>query len=165
MNSPVPLSDLEKRNKTGPKLFFAYIILVSTLLTIALCALSAMVIRGIDDIILLAAPALGLDPETAGMLTAIFSQLDYAELSVHHEIPALLAFVFTTFIGFILRAGKSSRKIPFVWFILIAAAVGLILMLFSLGVSVWMTDVNDIRFGDVVVSLVGLIKSGVLNNL
>lgn len=169
MNPPVPPPDqsldLDKREKISLKLFAAYVLLVTALLTIALCALSAMTIRGIDDVIAHLSPAFGLDSETAEMLAAIFSQLDHAELSVHHEIPALLALVFTTVIGLILRAGKSVRKIHFAWFILIAAVVGVIFAVFSLGASIWMTDVNDIRFGDVVLSLSELLKSDIFSLL
>jgi|GEM_PF-1561928 len=169
MNPPVPPPDqslnLEKREKISLKLFAAYVLLVTALLTIALCALSAMTIRGIDDMIAHFSPSLGLDSETAEMLSDIFSQLDHAELSVHHEVPAVLALIFTTFIGLFLRAGKNLRKIHYVWVVIIAAVVGLIFTLFSLGVSVWMTDVNDIRFGDVVLSLSELLKSDIFNQL
>lgn len=169
MNPSVPPPDpspvLEKREKISPKLFAAYVLLIAALLTIALCALSAMTIRGIDDIIPSAAPLLELDADTAETLAQIFSQLDHAELSVHHEVPAILALLFTTCIGLFLRAGKNLRKIHYAWVIIIAAMVGLIFAVFSLGVSVWMTDVNDIRFGDIVLSLSKLLKSNILNQL
>lgn len=161
----VPLQELKKREKISFKLFLTYVILVASLLTIAACALSATVIRGIDDVIPHAAPVLGLDDETAGTLSEIFAQLDHAELSVHHEVPALLSLVFSFGVGMILRAGKSVQRVPFVLFVIAALIIGLILALFSLGVSVWMTDVNDIRFGDIVVSLSEMIGAGIFNNL
>jgi len=161
----VPLTDPKKREKISLKLFFAYVLLAAALLTITICALSAVVIRGIDDIIPSLAPALGLDGETAATLSAIFSQLDHAKLSVHHEVPAVLALIFSLFVGMILRTGKMVKSVPFILFVIAAVLMGILLALFSLGMSVWMTDVNDIRFGDVVISLSKMIEAGVLANL
>ena len=46
-----------------------------------------------------------------------------------------------------------------------AVLVGLIFAAVSLTLSVWMTDVNDIRFGDIVRSLLDMIRAGVLDSL
>ena len=163
MNSDVPLP--ENRNKKSFKLFFAYVLLASASATIAICALSAVAIRSIDDLIPKAAPIIGIDDETARTLSAIFSQLDHAELSVYHEIPAALSLIFSFCVGMILRAGLKVRRIPFALFVIAAVLVGVILALFSLGVSVWMTDVNDIRFGDVMTSLLDMIGAGIFDNM
>lgn len=165
MNPPPPTSDLQPKPRLSRKLFFAYVLLASVLTTIAICAFSAQCIRRIDDILPAAAPTLGIDSETADFLADVFSQLDEAELSVHHEVPALLAFLFSLGIGLFLRAGKTSRHCPFALFVLAAVIIGIILFVFSLGVSVWLTDVNDIRFGDVLLSLSKMIRAGALDSL
>ncbi len=159
MNSDVPLP--ETKNRKDIKLFLAYVLLAAVIATIVICALSAVAIRSIDDLIPKAAPLLDLDEETAEMLSAIFAQLDHAELSVHHEIPAILSLIFSFGIGMILRAGLKIRRIPFALFVTAAVLIGLILVVFSLAVSIWMTDVNDIRFGDVMLSLSELLSSGI----
>jgi hypothetical protein len=61
----------------------------------------------------------------------------------------------------ILRAGLKIRRIPFALFVTAAVLIGLILAVFSLAVSIWMTDVNDIRFGDVMLSPSELLSSGI----
>jgi hypothetical protein len=159
MNSDIPLP--ETKNRKDIKLFLAYVLLASVIATIVICALSAVAIRSIDDLIPKAAPLLDLDEETAETLSAIFAQLDHAELSVHHEIPAILSLIFSFGIGMILRAGLKIRRIPFALFVTAAVLIGLILAVFSLAVSIWMTDVNDIRFGDVMLSLSELLSSGI----
>lgn len=159
MNSDIPLP--ETKNRKDIKLFLAYVLLAAVIATIVICALSAVAIRSIDDLIPKAAPLLDLDEETAEMLSAIFAQLDHAELSVHHEIPAILSLIFSFGIGMILRAGLKIRRIPFALFVTAAVLIGLILAVFSLAVSIWMTDVNDIRFGDVMLSLSELLSSGI----
>ena len=159
MNSDIPLP--ETKNRKDIKLFLAYVLLAAVIATIVICALSAVAIRSIDDLIPKAAPLLDLDEETAEMLSAIFAQLDHAELSVHHEIPAILSLLFSFGIGMILRAGLKIRRIPFALFVTAAVLIGLILAVFSLAVSIWMTDVNDIRFGDVMLSLSELLSSGI----
>lgn len=159
MNSDIPLP--ETKNRKDIKLFLAYVLLAAVIATIVICALSAVAIRSIDDLIPKAAPLLALDEETAEMLSAIFAQLDHAELSVHHEIPAILSLIFSFGIGMILRAGLKIRRLPFALFVTAAVLIGLILAVFSLAVSIWMTDVNDIRFGDVMLSLSGLLSSGI----
>lgn len=159
MNSDIPLP--ETKNRKDIKLFLAYVLLAAVIATIVICALSAVAIRSIDDLIPKAAPLLDLDEETAEMLSAIFAQLDHAELSVHHEIPAIFSLIFSFGIGMILRAGLKIRRIPFALFVTAAVLIGLILAVFSLAVSIWMTDVNDIRFGDVMLSLSELLSSGI----
>lgn len=165
MNAPVPIPDSVPQRKISPLLFFAYVLLISILLTIAACALSATIIRSIDDILPDIAPVLGIDSGTAAVLADIFSQLDDANLSVHHEVPAVLSFLFTLGIGLMIRAGYRSERCPFALVVILASVTGLLFALFSLILSVWMTDVNDIRFGDVVLSLAKMIRAGVLDSL
>ncbi|MBQ4354885.1 MAG: hypothetical protein IJC71_08335 [Clostridia bacterium] len=165
MTSPVPLPELKERDKLSLPLFFAYVLLAAVLAAIAICALSAQIIRGVDDLLPHLAPRLGLDESLAGELTAIFAQLDHASLSVHHEVPSLLSFVFALCIGLFLRAGRKAVRFPFALTVVLAVLVGLIFITVSLALSVWMTDVNDIRFGDIVLSLTKMIRAGVLGSL
>lgn len=165
MTVPDPKTYIKDNDKLSLPLFFAYVLLVSVLATITLCALSAMTIRGIDDVLSAFGTKFGLDAETADMLSVVFAQLDHAELSVHHEVPAILSLLFSLCIGQMLRAGKKAVRFPFALTIIGAVLVGLIFAAVSLTLSVWMTDVNDIRFGDIVRSLLDMIRAGVLDSL
>lgn len=151
----------QPHRKHSLPLFAAYVILAAVLASITICALSAQIIRSIDNILPSIAPSLGIDGETASFLADVLSQLDDANLSVHHEAPALLSFLFSLAIGLILRAGKRSRC-PLPLLIIAAVVIGLILFALSLGVSVWLTDVNDIRFGDFLLSLTKTVRAGAL---
>lgn len=158
MNPTDPLPDICTKKKTDTWLFLAYVLLAAVLSTIALCALSAMVIRGIDDVIPHAASVMELDADTALTLESIFAQLDHAELSVHHEVPAFLSLLFSLCTGLMLRTKKGSRTFPLI--VTAAFLFGIVFALFSLTASVWMTDVNDIRFGDAAVSLAEMLRNG-----
>lgn len=127
------------------KLFFAYVTLIALLFTILTGSLTATVIRSIDDL-------LAADPSLSEF-AAIFSALDSAELEVHGLIPGLLAFLFTLGVGVILRSGRKNGGVRFVVSIVLAVPVGLILFAVSLTVSVLLTEVNDIRFGTILLSL------------
>lgn len=163
--NPPPIPDPQPKTKLSLPLFAAYVLLAATLSVLAVCALSAQLIRSVDDVLPTLAPALGIDSETADFLADVFSQLDDAKLSVHHEVPALLSFLFALGIGLFLRAGRKARHCPFALFILGAVLIGIVLFALSLGVSVWLTDVNDIRFGDVLHSLSEMIRAGALDSL
>lgn len=146
MNDPsIPIS-----NKTmSRKLFFAYVLLIALLFTVLTGSLTATVIRSIDDLLA------RLAADTAGLsyFVIVFSALDTAELEVHGLIPGILAFLFTLGVGLLLRTGWKNGGARFVYSIVLAVPVGLILFAVSLAVSVLLTEVNDIRFGSVLLSL------------
>lgn len=131
------------------KLFVVYVLLAALLLTILCGSLTATVIRSVDDILARFAE----EDRSLTMFVTVFSALDSAELEVHGLIPGLLAFVFSLGVGMILRTGRKKGGARFVLSIVLAVAAGLILFAVSLAVSILLTEVNDIRFADLLLSL------------
>ena len=129
-----------------PMRLFAYTVLAAILMTLAVCALAAVLIRSVDSMLL----AAGQED-----FAEIFSQLEDAELDAHGMIPFLLWLVFVPAIGLL------SRKIGR-WTVIPAVLLGLIVFAASLAAALWFTDVNGIRFGTVILSLADLLGSGVL---
>lgn len=124
--------------------FCAYLVLAAILLTLAVCALSAIFIRTIDSLLAYAG-----EEEFA----EIFSQLERADLDPHGLIPFLLALVFLLVIGLLIR--KIGR-----WAAIPAVLLGIVLFVLSFAAAVWFTDVNGIRFGTVMLSLIDMIRAG-----
>lgn len=158
---PIPRS----RRVSSLPLFFAYVILIAVLLTILTGAVTALFIRGIDDIlysyceradfnsVTVISDGGGSDLGDLRAFADIFSALDHAKLDVHGIIPAILAFVFTLFVALVVRRGKKRGGARFVLHIIIAVILGAVLFALSFAVSVYLTEVNDIRFGTVMLSL------------
>lgn len=140
---PIPQKTMSR------KLFFVYILLAAILLTIFTGSLTAMVIRSIDDLL----ARLAEDDRSLSMFVTVFAALDSAKLEVHGLIPGLLAFLFSFGVGMILRTGRKKGGARFVLSIVLAVPVGLILFAVSLAVSILLTEVNDIRFADILFSL------------
>lgn len=142
MNDPsIPIPE----KSMSRKLFFAYVTLIALLFAVLTGFLTATVIRGIDDLL--------ASIDGMGSFATVFSSLDTAVLEVHGLIPAILAFLFTFGVALIVRKGRKKGGARFVVSIILAVPVGLILFAVSLAVSVLLTEVNDIRFGAILVSL------------
>ncbi len=137
---PVP----RRTNEKFPFRAAAYLILAAVLMTLAVCALSAVLIRSMDSFLLYAG-----QEDFAG----IFAQLEDAELTPHGTIPFLLALLFLTIIGLLIRKIGGWSVIP-------AILLGILLITASLAAAVWFTDVNGIRFGTVMLSLLDMIQAG-----
>ena len=131
------------------KLLLLYVLLATLLLTILCTSLTAVMFRSVDNIL----ARLAEDDRSLEDFVEVFTSLDRAVLEVHALIPGLLAFLFSLGIGTILRMGKKKGGIRFVLSILFAVPVGLILFAVSLVVSLLLTEVNDIRFWDLLISL------------
>lgn len=124
-------------------LFFAYVALTTVLCTVLITFLSATVIRSVDDL---------LEHLELMEFATIFSALDTAEQEVHGTIPTILAFLFILAVAATVRKGRKCGK-SWRFCLVFAVPAGLILLLVSLLVSVWLTEVNDIRFGTLLLSL------------
>ncbi|MBQ8512104.1 MAG: hypothetical protein IJ497_05790 [Clostridia bacterium] len=124
--------------------FISYLILAAILLTLSVCALSAVFIRSIDSILAYA----GQD-----QFADIFSQLEDADLDPHGVIPFVLALCFLLVIGLLVK--KIGR-----WAVIPSVLLGIVLFVLSFAAAVWFTDVNGIRFGTVMLSLVDMIEAG-----
>ncbi len=124
-------------------LFFSYVTLAALLFAVLTGALTAVIIRSVDDLL----AALELTD-----FAVIFSALDTADLDVHGIIPTILAFLFTLSLAATVRKGRKSGK-SLAFCLVFAIPAGVLLLLVSLAVSVWLTEVNDIRFGTVLLSM------------
>jgi hypothetical protein len=131
------------------KLFFVYILLATLLLTILCTSLTAVIFRSVDDIL----ARLAENDDSLEDFVEVFSSLDRAVLEVHSLIPGLLAFIFSLGVGMIIRTGCKKGGFRFVLCIILAVIVGVILFAVSLAVSLLLTEVNDIRFADLLISL------------
>lgn len=131
------------------KLFLVYVVLAALLLTILCTSLTATLFRSVDDIL----AKLAEDDRSLNDFVTVFSSLDHAVLEVHSLIPGLLAFIFSLGVGMIIRTGRRKGGARFVLCILLAVIVGVVLSAVSLAVSLLLTEVNDIRFADLLLSL------------
>ena len=122
----------------------AYTVLAAILMTLAVCALSAVLIRSVDSFLLAAGQT---------EFAEIFAQLEDADLDAHGAIPFLLALLLLAVIALLIRKIGGWAAIP-------AILLGALLFVLALAASVWFTDVNGIRFGTVVLSLLDLIEAG-----
>ncbi len=106
--------------------------------------------RHLGELLAFLAPTLGLDTETGALLSAIFGQLQTADL----DLPLLgigLSFVLAVPV---LCLGRKHK---------VTAVVLLVLLLVPLVLgNVWFTTVNEIRFDRVIAQLVPLLSSGIL---
>ena len=131
------------------KLFLVYVVLAALLLTILCGSLTATVIRNVDNIF----ARLAENDRSLSSFVTVFSALDSAVLEVHSLIPGLLALIFSLGVGTIVRMGRKRGGVRFVLCIIAAAAAGILLFAVSLAVSLLLTEVNDIRFADLLISL------------
>jgi len=138
---PIPT----KQQRKFPVRLAAYTVLAAILMTLAVCALSAILIRSVDSFLMYAGQT---------DLAEIFAQLEDAELDAHGEIP------FVLWMLFLLSMGLLSRKIG-AWTWIPALILGLMIAVLSLAAALWFTDVNSIRFGTVVLSLMNLLDAGI----
>ncbi|MBR5313085.1 MAG: hypothetical protein IKU40_09405 [Clostridia bacterium] len=131
------------------KLFFVYVLLTALLLTILCGSFTATVIRSVDNIL----ARLAEDDRSLSTFVTVFSALDSAVLEVHSLIPGLLAFIFSLGVGMIVRIGRKKGGVRFAVCLILAVIAGILLFIVSLAVSILLTEVNDIRFADLLLSL------------
>ena len=131
------------------KLFLVYVVLAALLLTILCGSLTATVIRSVDNIL----ARLAEDDRSLSTFVTVFSALDSAVLEVHSLIPGLLAFIFSLGVGMIVRIGRKKGGVRFAVCLILAVIAGILLFIVSLAVSILLTEVNDIRFADLLLSL------------
>lgn len=122
----------------------SYLILFAVLLTLIVCALSAVLIRSVDSVLL----HFGQED-----FAEIFAQLEDAELDPHGIVPFGLAVLFWFLVSLMRRKIGGWAAIP-------AVLLGIVLFAASLAASVWFADVNGIRFGTVAMSLLDMILAG-----
>ncbi|MGN1409974.1 MAG: hypothetical protein ACI4XJ_07335 [Eubacteriales bacterium] len=129
--------------KTSAPLFFAYAVLVSIILTIAICALSSLIVRNLDHIYSVFAP------HKVMSLTELFYDIESSGFDVHVLLPALISLAFTLSVGMCVRHEKN--KAHPVFFALISILCAAVLFSAALYASVTMTDVCGVALIDAVV--------------
>lgn len=129
--------------KTSAQLFLAYSVLVSIILTIAICALSSLIVRNLDHIYSVFAPHKVIS------LTKLFYDIERFGFDVHVLLPAVISLAFTLSVGLCVRHEKN--KAHPVFFVLISLICAAVLFSAALYASVTMTDVCGVALIDAVV--------------
>lgn len=145
--------------------------IVATLLSGAILTLlagmaSVCFLRNMGWIIGSFAPMLGLAADTAQTLSEIFGQLRSASLNLPLAITGTMCFLFSglavIFLHFPKTTAGENPKARIAGRIVTVCLLGVILFLLLTAATIWFTEVNDIRFGKVMVNLVALLKAGIL---
>ncbi len=137
--------------------FFATLLLSGAILTILLGLASVWFLRNLGGILGTLGPSLGLPTDTADTISAIFAQLKTASLNLPLEIMGLFCYLYCGLSIVYIHAGGVTWKRR-----LLVFAVGMLLFLPLFAVTVWFTDVNDIRLDHVITSLRPLLDADVL---
>lgn len=137
--------------------FFATLLLSGAILTILLGLASVWFLRNLGGILGTLGPSLGLPTDTADTISAIFAQLKTASLNLPLEIMGLFCYLYCGLSIVYIHAGGVTWKRR-----LLVIAVGMLLFLPLFAVTVWFTDVNDIRLDHVITSLRPLLDADVL---
>ncbi len=137
--------------------FFATLLLSGAILTILLGLASVWFLRNLGGILGTLGPSLGLPADTAETIAAIFDQLKTASLDLPLEIMGLFCYLYCGLSIVYIHAGGVTWKRR-----LLVIAVGVLLFLPLFAVTVWFTDVNDIRLDHVITSLRPLLDADVL---
>lgn len=151
--------------------YIATLALSGAILTILVGMAATWFLRSLGKILGSLAPTLGLDEGTTETVTEIFGQLREASLNLPLEIVGLVCFLFCGLAILFLTGRhvpetpaeemKTPRKKKTGKIILVCVA-GVILFLPLTLVTIWFTEVNDIRFDRVMAALVPLLNSGIL---
>ncbi len=139
----------------------ATMLLSGAILTFLVGIASVWFLRNLGGIIGSLAPTLGLDADTALTLSEIFDQLRSASLNPPLGIVGLISSLFCGF-AVLFLSGKHAPNAKKVGRIVMVCVLGVILFLLLTALTIWFTEVNDIRFSRVMVRLVSLLKAGVL---
>ena len=125
--------------------------------------LAATVLRHLGGIVGLLVERAAHGGEIVSTLSRVFSALETARIVPRVFVPFLFCLAGTALARKASRSGKKGGPSSV---LRIAAAFGCVmLMIWALVLTLWLTDVNGIRFGDVLVSLLRTIRSGALDSL
>ena len=141
---PGRVTELSSNNrKTSAQLFLAYAVLVSIILTIAICAVSSLIVRNLDHIYAVFAP------HKVMSLTNLFYAIESSGFDVHVLLPAVISLAFTLSVGLCVRHEKN--KAHPVFFAIISLVCAAVLFSVALYASVTMTDICGVALIDAVV--------------
>lgn len=157
--------------RVRPLRHIATILLSGAILTFLAGMTSVCFLRNLGGIIGSLAPILGLDADTAQTLSEIFGQLRSASLNLPLGIVGPICFLFSGFAALFLLGRPSPKtsteetstpKTIKAGRIVTFCVLGVILFLLLTAVTIWFTEVNDIRFDRVMTRLVSLLDAGIL---
>ena len=151
--------------------YIATLVLSGAILTILVGLTATWFLRSLGSILGSLALALGLDEGTTETVVEIFGQLQEASLNLPLEIVGLVCFLFCA-LAILFLAGRHAPETPAEEMkvtkkkktgkIILVCVLGVILFLPLALVTIWFTEVNDIRFDRVIAMLIPLLNSGIL---
>lgn len=154
-----------------PLRYAAIVLLSGAILTFLVGIASVWFLRNLGGIIGSLAPILGLDADTAQTLSEIFGQLRSASLNLPLGIIGSMCFLFSGFAALFLLGKPSPKtsteetstpKTKKAGRIVTVCVLSVIFFVLLTAVTIWFTEVNDIRFDRVMVRLVSLLDAGIL---
>ena len=131
---------------------FGFIFVVAAILSILLCFSAGLLIRNIGDLVTILGPGLGLNTREIQQFSAIFGQLVKASFRFP-VIPALLLSAASTWLISAIRIRKKAVRIT----LQILLSLLLIILLFV--ITLLLTNVNTIRFVNVLLSLLTVLTA------
>lgn len=148
--------------------YIATLLLSGALLTILVGMASVWFLRSLGAILASLAPSLGLDAGTADTLSEIFGQLRSAELNLPLECTGVACFIFCALAILFLAGWKKKPDVPGeepvkrkkTGRIVLVCVLGVVLFLPLTIITIWFTEVNDIRFDRVMQSLLPMVQAG-----
>ena len=148
--------------------YIATLILSGAILTILVGMASVWFLRNLGSLLVSLAPALGLDSGTADMLSEIFGQLKDAELNLPLECTGAACFILCGVAILFLAGRRKNRDLPGeepkpkkkTGRIVLVCVLGVVLFLPLTLVTIWFTEVNDLRFDRVMLSLLPMVQAG-----
>ena len=148
--------------------YIATLILSGAILTILVGMASVWFLRNLGSILVSLAPALGLDSGTADMLSEIFGQLKDAELNLPLECTGAACFILCGVAILFLAGRRKKRDLPGeepkpkkkTGRIVLVCVLSVVLFLPLTLVTIWFTEVNDLRFDRVMLSLLPMVQAG-----
>ena len=151
--------------------YIATLALSGAILTILVGLAATWFLRSLGSILSSLAPTIGLDEGTAETVVEIFGQLQRASLNLPLEIVGLVCFLFCA-LAILFLAGRRAPETPAEEMkapkkkktgkIILVCVLGVLLFLPLTLVTIWFTEVNDVRFDRVVAMLIPLLNSGIL---
>ena len=124
--------------------------------------LSLLLLKRLDAVLLLIGRAAAPGEPIVETLARVFSSLRHAAV-VPRSFPAVLLFLTAAALLF---AGDGRRVDPVRgWGRRLLRVLSVLLFLAAFLLTLWRTDVNGIRFGDVLLSLIRTVRSGALDAL
>ena len=134
-----------------------------------LCSLlAALTVRGLPRILSFVGGILAPGEEIVTTLVRVFSPMKTAPLRIRPLLPVLVCLLAAGILFAAFRPREKAvggRRGLSILFRALSVLFAVFLLLFGFLAALWLTEVNGIRFGDVVRSLYAALHSGALDSL